>query len=117
MKGMKHMLDGYIKSFHSYISKEDNKIGMKIESYLKKFTNHPFYYLGIIFQFSLYIICWGTVLVIAMINPRSFLTILEVFTSLALNLESGVFIAFMLYTSRKMSVSKNIEIIDPLPGF
>ena len=51
-------------------------------------------------QFGFYIIAFSFVLAVALLNPKSFFHVMEVFTSLALNLESGVFIAVMLIVSR-----------------
>ena len=53
------------------------------------------------YQFSLYVLFFGMVVLVASLNPKGFLVVLEVFTSLALNVESGLFVALMVYLSRK----------------
>lgn len=103
--GLKHMLDGYVKTFTLYSEKEGT-YGNKLIKKCKWF--------GIFLQFSLYFISFSLVLTLALLNPKSFLIILEVFTSLALNLESGFFIAWMLWTSRRYYKE---EIPLPLPNW
>lgn len=66
------------------------------------------------FQFFLYIVSFAFVLVIAQVNPSQFFIVMEVFTSAALNLESGFFVAIMLFIStRKDNAAVNIPV--PLP--
>lgn len=44
---------------------------------------------------ALYCVMFGLVLLVALINPSGFLIVLEVFTSMAVNLEAGLFVALM----------------------
>jgi hypothetical protein len=48
---------------------------------------------------AFYIIVFGLVLLIALSNPQGFITVLEVFTSLALNSSGGIFIAVIYFTA------------------
>eukprot|EP01138_Halocafeteria_seosinensis_P005393 gb/GECG01005513.1/.p1 GENE.gb/GECG01005513.1/~~gb/GECG01005513.1/.p1 ORF type:complete len:1012 (+),score=102.88 gb/GECG01005513.1/:1-3036(+) len=57
-------------------------------------------------KISLYTFWFGVILVIAISNPQGFLVVLEVFTSLALNVESGFFIGLMWYSARKRSLKQ-----------
>jgi hypothetical protein len=52
---------------------------------------------------ALYVIFFGGVFAVAFSNPESFLIVMERVTSLALNLEAGAFVVFMLWQSRKLS--------------
>ena len=38
---------------------------------------------------SLYVFCFGLIMIVALMNPEGFLVVLEVFTSLSLNIEGG----------------------------
>lgn len=53
----------------------------------------------IIIKIVMYVFSFGSCLAIALGKPSCFLVILEYFTSMALNLENGAFIAWMLYVS------------------
>jgi hypothetical protein len=55
------------------------------------------------------------VLLIAMLNPKSFLSINERVTSMALNLEAGLFIVWMLMNARKYKETDQIPFV--LPNF
>lgn len=46
-----------------------------------------------------YIIVFGLVLLVALLNPQGFITVLEVFTSLALNSSGGIFVAIIYLTA------------------
>jgi hypothetical protein len=95
-------VDGYVKAFITSSEVE----GSILNRLVAKFK-----YSSLVFQFGLYIIFFSIITIIGMLNPKGFLNILEIFTSLALNLESGLFIAFMVWTSKK--VDKEIPL--PLP--
>jgi hypothetical protein len=60
---------------------------------------------GALMRYTLYVLCFGLVLAVAEANPKSFFVVLEHVTSLALNLESGVFVVLILEVAR----------LDPLP--
>jgi hypothetical protein len=57
----------------------------------------------VIKQAIVYTLCWGLILLVAMLNPKGFLLIMEKVTSLGLNAEAGLFIVWMLITSRKVN--------------
>jgi hypothetical protein len=103
--GLKHILDGYVKTFIDK-SKQVGSIASRIVNRCKSISTW--------FQFILYIFFFSLVLLLALLNPKSFLIILEVFTSLALNMESGFFVAWMLWTSRRYYKH---EIPLPLPNW
>ncbi|EGD77085.1 hypothetical protein PTSG_07424 [Salpingoeca rosetta] len=50
----------------------------------------------------LYLGCFGLVFIIAIFNPKSFLLVLEVVTSLALNIEAGAGVGVMFYVARSL---------------
>ncbi|GAM18964.1 hypothetical protein SAMD00019534_021390, partial [Acytostelium subglobosum LB1] len=52
-------------------------------------------------EFILYFIAFGFILMVAMLNPKGFLVVMEVGASLGLNLQSGLFMVWMLIRSRK----------------
>mmetsp|Transcript_12019 Transcript_12019/g.36643 ORF Transcript_12019/g.36643 Transcript_12019/m.36643 type:complete len:459 (+) Transcript_12019:369-1745(+) len=52
----------------------------------------------------------GFVLVVTVANPKAFLSTMEVFTSFALNLESGIFIVFMFF-SMKAGTRSRLELV------
>lgn len=57
----------------------------------------------------LYLVTFVPIYVVAQTNPHSFLTVMEKVTSLALNLEAGVFICMMVSTAYRMHSSLKIE--------
>lgn len=94
--GLKHVLDGYAKSFKKASKSKSKGILGRIMSLLQRFTRHP----TLVIQFTLYILFFGIILIVALLNPKSFFIVMEVFASLALNLESGFFITIMYFISR-----------------
>lgn len=64
----------------------------------------------------LYFIFFGGVFAVAFSNPESFLVVMERVTSLALNLEAGAFVVFMLWQARKLSGNTG-AIPMPLPNW
>ena len=62
-------------------------------------------------KYALYVTVYGLVLGVAEVNPESFFLVLEHVTSVALNLESGVFVVFMLEVARL----DTLPIAWPLP--
>jgi len=48
----------------------------------------------------LYLFCYGCVLLIALLNPKGFINVMEFAASLGVNLQSGIFVVMMLVTSR-----------------
>jgi hypothetical protein len=68
-------------------------------------------------QLSLYLFTFGIIWILAQINYHQLFAILEIFTSCALNLESGFFIGLMLYIARKEKNSKNYQIALTLPNW
>jgi hypothetical protein len=111
--GMKHMLDGYVKTFSAYQAKQGSYIQRFSQFLISK--SRVLWFLRVeqeapkrvamLFQFLLYFICFLLVYICAQINYKGFLSIMEIFTSLALNLESGFFVAYMLWQSRKAMYS------------
>jgi hypothetical protein len=105
--GLKHMLDGYVKTFNELAQKKETLLN-RITEKLARVVRRP----DIFFQFLLYFINFALILIVAQVNPSQFFIVMEVFTSAALNLESGVFVALMLWTSTRRT---DIQIPVPLP--
>jgi hypothetical protein len=51
---------------------------------------------------TLYVLCFGVVLLVALANPSGFLLVLSVFTSMSLNFAGGVFVALMFWGARRV---------------
>jgi len=106
--GLKHLIDGFVKSF--------NKSMETPGTILDKLTSCGFCkyrrFLGLFLQLFLYVASFAGILTIAMLNPKSFLVILEVFASLALNLQGGIFVILMLWKSGSPAFKKYVV---PLP--
>jgi amino acid permease len=99
--GLKHILDGYFS--HA-------RRTPRLRPYLRNAdARHAARHL-------MYGISFGIVLLIACVNPGAFLKILSRWTSLALNLESGVFLALMLYNARRMNHNYNCPVNGPAVG-
>ena len=92
--GFKHLLDGFVNS-------------LKTHPRFLLMSRRPSSLRAL--SLSLYAIGFGIVLFIAIVSPKGFLHILDTYTSLALNLESGVFLAIMVYTARKL------DLFSPIP--
>ncbi|KAF0973176.1 hypothetical protein FDP41_008383 [Naegleria fowleri] len=114
--GAKHMLDGYVKTFEmaqqragSYASRLSQFLFSKIS-----FLKHKPSRLSLLLKILLYGATFLPTYVMAQINPRSFLTVMEVFTSMALNLESGFFISLILLLSCRAQYVHHIVSV-PLP--
>lgn len=103
--GLKHNLDGYIKSFLA--DQKTATEGISDVNHAERLwyrfcrmTGHLG--VGIVsWQVLLYLTSFGLVLGIALTNPKGFVVVLERFTSLALNMSTGVFVAWMLGISRQ----------------
>lgn len=114
--GLKHMLDGFVKKRMEQAALDRNsekealypsaavtccqRTGRWCGSFWG-FFRKVFAGTSMRYQFSLYVLFFGMVVLVASLNPKGFLVVLEVFTSLALNVESGLFVALMVYLSRK----------------
>ena len=61
-----------------------------------------------------YSIWYGAVLLIALFNPQGFIKILAGITSMCLNIEAGIFIAYMLVESRYQRQRAMLDIPNPL---
>jgi len=101
-------VDGYVKTFQS-LAQVEGSIMQKIHDKLARVVRHP----SVILQFGLYIVCFAMILIVAQINPSKFFIIMEVFASASLNLESGFFIAIMIWQIRKPEYQVDIPL--PLP--
>ena len=51
------------------------------------------------YTLCLYLMGYGVILGVSLLNPEGFILIIEIFGSLALNVECGVFVALMAYES------------------
>ena len=63
----------------------------------------------------LYSLGFGLILLVAVSNPQGFLKIIEVFGSLALNVECGIFVALMAHNSNSQIQYAGKYIPLPLP--
>ena len=59
----------------------------------------------------------GLTLAIAMSYPKAFLAIAERITSMALNLEAGLFIVIMLINARKLKIAEEHRVPLVLPAW
>lgn len=65
-------------------------------------------------SFALYGLAFGFVCLMALNDPKAFLVVLEVFTSAALNLESGAFVALMQTKASDEDAHPGVEVSLPL---
>ncbi|KAL0479858.1 hypothetical protein AKO1_007364 [Acrasis kona] len=126
--GMKHMLDGYVKSF---ASAQNNPVSVvsRITKWLISKSRVLWFLkeeqtaerrVTLLFQFLLYFIFFALILIFAQVNYKGFLSVMEIFTSMALNLESGLFVAFMLWQSRRPRFNNEelkMMMVLPLPNW
>ncbi|KAA8492329.1 hypothetical protein FVE85_3767 [Porphyridium purpureum] len=56
----------------------------------------------------MYVVWFGLICVLVILNPRGFLRALEVFASMALNMQTGVFLAWMLWCARAQNLVSTI---------
>lgn len=96
---LKHFLDGFIKGWKQYNAEIGANIAKRI---LSKLSAIPDKFKGPIAYISSFLF----ILIVALINPKGFLSIMEKVTSLALNFTGGVGICWMLYSSRKIIPQK-----------
>jgi hypothetical protein len=106
--GMKHILDGHVTTFEQH-QMEPNSYAQKLTRFLVKGKKVLFFLrnehkanrrVAYLIQYSLYFIMFSLVLIAAQVNYKGFLSVMEIFTSFGLNLESGVFVCYMLWVSR-----------------
>jgi hypothetical protein len=64
-------------------------------------------------QLALNVACFGTVALVAALNPRSFYVVLERGTSTALNLQAGAFVGLLLHASRRLTAGAAIPYALP----
>eukprot|EP01028_Stygiella_incarcerata_P010855 TRINITY_DN5875_c0_g1_i1.p1 TRINITY_DN5875_c0_g1~~TRINITY_DN5875_c0_g1_i1.p1 ORF type:complete len:601 (-),score=145.36 TRINITY_DN5875_c0_g1_i1:1619-3421(-) len=103
---LKHVLDGYSTTIKDKFRSSIERCQIRLPKLLQ-FLSSP--------RTALYFVSFGVILLVAILNPHSFLIVLELFTSLALNLESGVFVSYMLHLSQKIDCGSKITL--PLPKF
>ncbi|KAG2374259.1 hypothetical protein C9374_010829 [Naegleria lovaniensis] len=114
--GAKHMLDGYVKTFEM-AQQRVGSVASRFSEFLYSkmtFLKHKPSRMSLLLKIVLYGATFLPTYVMAQINPRSFLTVMEVFTSMALNLESGFFISLILLISCRARYSHHV-ISVPLP--
>lgn len=109
--GFKHMLDGYVKSFINAMKQETSIIHRVVNHPYVRWMRRP----DIVFQLALYCACWLGILVIAQLNPQSIFYVMEVFTSMSLNLEAGLFVSWMIAAACWGKFSSTVNILAPLP--
>eukprot|EP01104_Vermistella_antarctica_P019578 TRINITY_DN7734_c0_g1_i1.p1 TRINITY_DN7734_c0_g1~~TRINITY_DN7734_c0_g1_i1.p1 ORF type:complete len:399 (+),score=97.08 TRINITY_DN7734_c0_g1_i1:144-1199(+) len=114
--GLKHVIDGYIKSWTSKMSRvaADPSSATAKDCSTKAWLFFSPYCSVRVLQAVLYAGSYALVLGVSMMNPKGFLEVMELATSLALNLESGFFVAWMMGVARRMA-ERNQEGDIPLP--
>jgi hypothetical protein len=93
---MKHMLDGLAAANPPTAAMEHDTAAGRCWRCLPEWTHND-----VAFRVMLYVTCFGIIMVVALLNPQSFLLVLEVFTSLALNIEGGAGIAIVYFLARR----------------
>lgn len=99
---LKHFLDGFIRGWKQFNAEIGANIFRRI---LSKLSSIPDKFKGPI----AYTISFLFILIIALINPKGFLSIMEKVTSLALNFTGGVAICWMFHASRRV-IPQNIPL-------
>lgn len=92
---MKHVLDGYLESLMSSSRACLRSLFHRLR------TRCGVRGTWIIGAAPIYLIGFGLVLVVALNNPRSFVTMMEVVTSASLNIEAGLCVALMVPLSQR----------------
>eukprot|EP01130_Rhizamoeba_saxonica_P017552 TRINITY_DN8535_c0_g1_i1.p1 TRINITY_DN8535_c0_g1~~TRINITY_DN8535_c0_g1_i1.p1 ORF type:complete len:508 (-),score=66.93 TRINITY_DN8535_c0_g1_i1:15-1538(-) len=100
--GMRHVLDGFALGLRGDAGNTNEIIG-KIKQFFYSLSH--FKKRGVMYLFF-----FGIVLLIAMLNPNGFLLTIEKATSLALNLESGFFIGYMIHKARESTIPIPFEL-------
>eukprot|EP00049_Salpingoeca_infusionum_P024728 m.16780 g.16780 ORF g.16780 m.16780 type:complete len:657 (+) comp7236_c0_seq1:141-2111(+) len=96
---MKHMLDGQSRTHSPDGISDDGTL------YAKCWMCFPESARTELVQRLLYYLFWFTlVLIIAQVNPQGFLMVLEIFTSLSLNIEAGAGVCLLFYIARKQDM-------------
>eukprot|EP01027_Heterolobosea_sp_BB2_P018522 GEZU01026078.1.p1 GENE.GEZU01026078.1~~GEZU01026078.1.p1 ORF type:complete len:563 (+),score=72.96 GEZU01026078.1:174-1862(+) len=109
---LKHLLDGYSRSIIEFL----NTPGTWANRVFKPTPGRRATIFALLCQFGLYCICFVSLLIVALLSPKGFLKILEVFTSFGMNLNTGVLAALMFWkatVAKSSSVYAKIKI--PLP--
>ena len=104
---MKHMLDGLAAANPPTAAIEHDTTVGRCWRCLPEWTHND-----VAFRVILYVACFGLIMVVALLNPQSFLLVLEVFTSLALNIEGGAGIAVIYFLARR----KGVKVGKPTAG-
>ena len=110
--GTKHVLDGFVKSWRAKAASPVDASSY-VPMWMQDLARLPIptnARRGV-----LYTSLFATVFLFAASNPEGFINVMEKVTSLALNLESGVFIVLMYGTARQMT--ENIYVPWALPSW
>ena len=97
---MKHMLDGIAIANPPEAAIQRESFAGRVWLLLPASARND-----VFFKLFLYIACFGLIMAVSLLNPQSFLLVLEVFTSSALNVEAGSGIAVIYFLSRYRSHS------------
>ena len=107
--GLKHVIDGFA---HAKKKRRDQHVLLEDERVVEEEVEEEE---SLKLNFLLYGASFGLILVIALANPNGFVLILEIFGTLSLNLECGVFVVMMVYGSiQRQQDDEDTEDI-PLP--
>lgn len=110
-KGFKHVLDGISLKLMA----EEDGIQSETNGTMSSRNNNNMMNIQCLprcinTKMILYILGFGLILIMALLNPQGFLTMLSVFGSFALNMECGVFISLMANEVRSKSEFSNAYI-------
>jgi amino acid permease len=107
--GLKNFLDGYARHFSKLLVASRYNFLERLPPKMQWMSPNLF------FKILLYLGSFGLCVGFALGKPACFLVVLEYFGSFALNVESGVFVAFMIMVSSKYGKMLGVEIPEPLP--
>eukprot|EP00042_Codosiga_hollandica_P040971 m.359646 g.359646 ORF g.359646 m.359646 type:complete len:263 (+) comp55999_c0_seq1:917-1705(+) len=100
--GMKFHLDSFVESFLAGGAS-------KLSAFLPTFCLTP-----VVATAITYLAAFGSVLVVALLNPQNLIKIVEIFASLTSNLAAGVFVCVMYKYSCSLSLSIAVPLDDSL---
>lgn len=117
--GLRHVLDGVVQALQIFTHTSADIEQMMVQNndskqdYLSIFMIHvkQRFIQGIV-----YTIMYGMVLGVAVANPSGFLLVLETFTSMALNMAGGVYVALMFISAREkykaINMNRNVPKVE-----
>eukprot|EP01135_Chromosphaera_perkinsii_P000491 Nk52_evm45s96 gene=Nk52_evmTU45s96 len=108
----RHALEGTIHAIMRTIRHPANNFQVRMAARIPRCLKS-----GFMVKFLIFASSYGFIFVFSMFDPKGFLQVLEKATSMALNLESGVFVVLMLRKSRSPDYGYLPPIPLPLPDW